>query len=78
MVDVDRGVVNVCPPGCQNCKCNLCFSGYFSDSSTSSCLPCAEGCLSCNPAEITICYICQKGLFLNATNNCQPCHVFCL
>lgn len=61
-------------------KCNLCKQGYSLTSS--GCVPCVEGCQTCNPNSLTKCSQCLPGYILNTTNLCSPCNfthcVFCL
>lgn len=48
--------------------CSLCLQGYVP--TPSGCVPCAEGCLVCNPSFLDVCSQCISGWSLNGSNVC--------
>jgi hypothetical protein len=75
---MENGQVRLCPPGCSNCDCSGCLSGYVMETSSSSCRPCPPACLTCSSSNSSICEACITGSFLNGTNQCQPCAPGCI
>jgi len=65
-----NGQIQLCAPGCSDCECSTCLSGYAIDTQTSSCRRCAPGCSGCSSTDTTICDGCFYGSFLNSSSNC--------
>ena len=73
-----NGELQLCSPGCQDCDCSSCLANFVFDSTTSSCKPCAPGCLTCNADDISLCLTCSVGTFFNAsTSACEGCSSSC-
>jgi hypothetical protein len=71
--------VKLCPPGCSDCDCKSCLTGYVLDASAGSCRPCPPGCLTCSSTDTSICESCITGSFLNSTTKtCDPCSGGCI
>ena len=82
--DVRNGVLQVCPPGCVDCNCTSCFSGYTYDNLTGLCEKCPLGCHSCSnsfygSSSSLSCSICNTGYFYSYMNyTCGACDSNCL
>lgn len=48
--------------------CDLCLQGFAP--TPAGCVPCSEGCLVCNPADLITCTKCMGGWYLNGSNIC--------
>ena len=72
-----NGQIQLCAPGCTDCECTSCLSGFALDASTSTCRKCAPGCSGCSPGDTAVCTGCFYGLFLNASSMCQLCDAGC-
>jgi len=58
--------------------CSLCLQGYAV--TPAGCVPCAEGCLVCNPADLITCTKCRGGWSLDSSNVCVnevTCPMYC-
>lgn len=49
-------------------SCSLCLQGYTL--TPAGCVPCQDGCLVCNPIDLTVCSKCEGSYTLNASNVC--------
>lgn len=79
IAEIVNGKVKLCPPGCSDCLCTDCISGYVKDTTTSSCRPCPPGCLTCNSDNNEVCGSCIVGAFVNyTTSTCDPCDPKCI
>ena len=71
VVDSSTGQTLKCPDNCVACtsaeKCSICRIGYSLNEATGKCVYC-NGCLSCNPIEVDVCYLCFAPEVLNRTS----------
>ena len=85
VAEVRNGVLQVCPPGCVDCNCTSCFSGYAYDNLTGLCKKCPLGCSSCSNSSFygssasLQCSSCNTGYFYSWMNyTCGACDSNCL
>lgn len=72
LVNATTGEVLKCPDNCVTCTstetCTVCQVGYSLNTATGKCVFC-RGCLSCNPTNPSICFLCFAPSILNQTSN---------
>lgn len=89
VVNTTTGQTLKCPDNCVTCTstetCTICRIGYSLNEATGKCVYC-NGCLSCNPTNINVCYLCFAPEVLNrtsstcvlpqcTTSNCLQCDI---
>ena len=73
------GEVQVCPPGCIDCECTGCKSGFAYDTLTQTCTKCGPGCSTCGSTDPSKCNSCTTGLFFDVNASaCLDCDPTCL
>ena len=61
--EVRNGKLLICPPGCSDCNCTSCLSGFRYDNETGICVKCRTGCSSCSNSST--CLSCFEGHHYN-------------
>lgn len=89
VVDNTTGLTLKCPDNCVSCtsstNCSICKVGYSLNTDTGTCVYC-NGCMTCNPTNSTVCYLCFPPQVYNrtsatcvlpqcTTSNCLQCDI---
>ena len=84
MESPDSGVTQVCTQCSENCidctsitSCDECESGLVWFNSLERCVECLLGCSFCDSDNITICYNCSTGYYMNSDDKCVGCPTGC-
>lgn len=72
VVDTKTGLTIKCPDNCAACtsseSCSICRVGYSLSDQSGKCVFC-NGCLTCSPADSSVCYMCFAPTILNKTTS---------